>query len=75
MLALVSPGAGPKLVAVGTTVSMVNGTTSETGETLPDASVALALMLCAPSESGVLGVKVQLPLPSVLAVPIRFVPS
>ena len=74
-LAVEDPVAGLKDVAIGATVSMVNGTTSETGEILPAASVALALILCTPSESGVLGVKVQAPVPSAVAVPIRFVPS
>ena len=75
MLASVVPLAGDTSVLLGATVSTTKATFSETGETLPAASVAVAPRTWVPSESGVEGVKLQLPLPSAVTVPSSVVPS
>ncbi|EAU68165.1 Pea-VEAacid family [Stigmatella aurantiaca DW4/3-1] len=55
--------------AAGATVSTVKLFVLDEGLVLPAASVAVALTVCGPSASGVVGVKLQLPLPSTVVVP------
>src|SRR5829696_5822779 len=61
--------AGLALVTVGAVLSTVIVTELEAEEVLPAASVAVAVSECSPSLRALLGVKVQLPELSVLAVP------
>ena len=75
VLASVPPLAGATTVTLGGAVSTTMATLLDIGETLPAASRAVALKLWAPSESGVEGVKLQLPLPLAVTVPSRVVPS
>ena len=53
----------------GAAVRTVKSFTLETAETFPAASVAVADAVCAPAASGVVGVKLQAPVPSAVAVP------
>ena len=75
MLTSVAPLAGATTVTLGVAVSTTTATLPDIGETLPAASVALTLRSWVPSASGVVGVKVQLPLPSAVTVPSSVVPS
>ena len=58
----------------GATVSITSSNGSEI-EVFPAASVAWIVSECGPSVSGVVGVKLQPPLPSSVAVPSSVVPS
>ena len=62
--------AGVKTGASGTDVSTVRLNGGEVTPVLPAASVALKVMVCGPSPSAVVGVKVQLPWALTTAVPI-----
>jgi hypothetical protein len=64
------PSAGVVITgADGAVVSTVNVSGADAGDTFPLASAAVAVAVCEPSDSGVVGVSVQAPLPSAGAVP------
>ena len=72
----VLPAVGALMLgAPGTAVSIVNGRTAVAGLVLPAPSVAVAVTLCTPTVNAVVGVQVQLPPPSVVAVQTVFAPS
>ena len=73
-LAVEDPVAGLKDVEIGATVSTTATTGLEVGEILPEGSVAVAIRLLVPSFKAGLGVIVQLPFESAVAVPTRVVP-
>ena len=56
--------------AAGAAVSTLKFSGAESALTWPSVSVAWVVMLCAPSVSGVVGVKLQSPLASAVVVPI-----
>ena len=62
-------------VKVGAVVSTFKENEGPLGLVLPATSVWVALRLWAPSKSGVLGVKLQLPFASAVALPIGVEPS
>jgi hypothetical protein len=67
---VVDPFAGVTTTgAGGGVVSIVNGTSAVAGPVVP-ATVCVALTVCDPSARGVVGVNVQLPEPSAVAVPV-----
>lgn len=61
--------------AAGAVLSMVNARVVDAVPVLPVASVAVAVMLCAPALIALVGVQVQLPLASAVAVQTVVVPS
>jgi hypothetical protein len=61
--------------AAGGVASTVMVMALDTGDTLPAASLAVAVMVCAPSASAVDGVNVHAPLEVAVAVPKAVVPS
>ena len=70
------PSAGVTITgAAGAIESIVTSTWFDAPLTLPAASVAVAVKLCAPSASGAAGVKVQSPDPSAVVVPSAVTPS
>src|ERR671917_288304 len=67
---MVAPSAGPVTTGgSGATVSTVNVTGSDAGETFPTASICVADTVCGPSPSGVVGSSVQVPSGATVAVP------
>ena len=61
--------------AAGRPVSTLNASGAEAGPVLPAASVAVSVIECGPSPSGVAGVKLQVPAASVTTLPSTAAPS